>query len=82
MVGGPSCNHNVSNAKILYWLIDTSYGIQTTVHLNMGWHLDDMTVLFIQAVNDSQVLTYIVENFLNVMNTDPRTSTLVNIPLK
>ena len=41
-----------------------------------------MTVLFVQVVNDSQVLTYIVENFLNVMNTNPRTSTQVNIPLK
>ena len=41
----------------------------------------------IQAVHvhvndDSQALTYIVENFLHVMNTNPRTSTLVNVPLK
>ena len=41
-----------------------------------------MTVLFLQAVNDSQALTYILENFLNVMNTNLRTGTQVNIPLK
>ena len=43
-----------------------------------------MTVLFVQAVNDSRTLTYIVENFLNLRNTNPKTSTLVfvNIPLK
>ena len=41
-----------------------------------------MTVLLVQAVNESRALTYIVENFLNVMNTNPRTSTQVNNPLK
>ena len=65
--GWVSNNHNVSNVKI-----DTYIMASRLI----------MTVLLVQAVSDSQALTYIIENFLNVMNTNSRTSTLVNIPLK
>ena len=82
--GELSGNHNMSNPKILYCLTDRYVMASKlrSINLNMSSHPDDVTVLFVQAVNDSQALTYIVENFLNVMNTNPSTSTLVDIPLK
>ena len=67
MVGGGdnnSDNHNVSNVKIDTYIITSRLW---SIHLNMSWHPDDMTVLFDQAVNDSQSLMYIVENFLGML---------------
>ena len=80
--GGGACdNHNVNNVKIHTYIMASRL---RSIHLNTSSHLDDMTVLFVQAVNDSRTLTYIVENFLNLRNTNSKTSTLVlvNIPLK
>ena len=73
--GGASDNHNVNNVKIHTYIMASRL---RSIHLNTSWHLDDLTVLFVQAVNDSRILTYIVENFLNLRNTNPKTST-VNI---
>ena len=56
-------NHNVSNVKIDTYVITSRLWL---IHLNMIWYLDDMAVLFDQAVNDSQSLTYIAENFLGM----------------
>ena len=58
-----SDNHNVSNIKIDTYIITSRL---RSIHLNMIWYLDDMAVLFDQAVNDSQSLTYIAENFLRM----------------
>ena len=48
-----SDNHNVSNVKIDTYIMTSRL---RSIHLNMSCQLDDMTVLFDQAVNDSQSL--------------------------
>ena len=58
-----SDNHDVSNVKIDTYIMTSRL---RPIQLNMIWHLDDMTVLFDQAVNDSQSLTHIAENFLGM----------------
>ena len=58
-----SDNHNVSNVKIDKYIITSRH---RSIHLNMISHLDDMSVLFDQAVNDSQSLMHIAENFLRM----------------
>ena len=70
-----SDDHNVSNVKIDTYIITSRL---RSTHLNMIWHLDDMAFLFDQAVNDSQSCW---KRPRNVMNTNSRTSTLVNITL-
>ena len=58
-----SDNHHVSNVKVDTYIIASRL---RSIHLNMIWYLDDMAILFDQAVNDSQSLTYIAENFLGM----------------
>ena len=58
-----SDNRNVSNVKIDTYIVTSRL---QSIHLNMIWHLDDMTVLFDQPVNDSQSLMHITENFLRM----------------
>ena len=58
-----SDNHKMSNVKIDTYIVISRL---RSIHLNMIWHLDDMTILFDQAVNDSPSLVHIAENFLGM----------------